>query len=119
IFLLNPKGLMLVTGDPVASQFSVPDAEDGGTTALGGCAAGISGFSLLSDGTVLPCRRLPVSLGNVREDSVREIWATSEVLNSLRDRSRYKGKCASCPRWASCRGCRAIAYAHSGKILSE
>jgi radical SAM protein with 4Fe4S-binding SPASM domain len=119
IFLLNPKGLMLVTGDPVASQFSIPDTEDGGMTALGGCAAGVSGFTLLSDGTVLPCRRLPVSLGNVREDSIREIWATSEVLNSLRDKSMYKGKCAACSRWASCRGCRAIAYAHSGKILSE
>jgi radical SAM protein with 4Fe4S-binding SPASM domain len=49
----------------------------------------------------------------VRKDSFREVWATSEVLEAIRDRSRYQGKCGSCPRWAQCRGCRAIAYAFS------
>lgn len=119
ILSLKPDGLGIVTGDPVAVQARQPAFPDAGATPMGGCAAGLSGLTLLSDGTVVPCRRLPVPLGNIREDSVREIWATSEVLNALRDRDRYSGKCASCTRWSVCRGCRAIAYATSGNILAE
>jgi len=105
--------LKIVTGDPVASNMSTAADDDGGSVALGGCAAGLSGITVMPDGTITPCRRLPVSIGNVRKDSLREIWATSEVLASLRDKSRYKGKCGRCKRWDNCRGCRAIAYAYS------
>ena len=110
---LNPEGLQIVTGDPVASQMSDNDKNDSGSFPTGGCAAGISGFTILPDGTVTPCRRLPISIGNVRKDGLREIWATSRVLESLRDKRSYKGKCGKCHRWAFCRGCRAIAYAYS------
>jgi radical SAM protein with 4Fe4S-binding SPASM domain len=111
IFSLNTGSLKIVTGDPVASQFRRPGGKDeAGSFPSGGCAAGVSGLTILPDGTVTPCRRLPVSLGNIRTDSLREIWSTSEVLNSLRDRSRYEGKCGSCNKWSACRGCRAIAY---------
>lgn len=112
-----PKGfenLQIVTGDPVASQMDEPEPdEDLGSVPLGGCAAGVSGLTLLSDGTVFPCRRLPVSIGNVTRDSLRELWVSSPVLESLRDKSKYQGKCGQCKRWAACRGCRAIAYAAS------
>jgi radical SAM protein with 4Fe4S-binding SPASM domain len=111
IFSLNTGNLKIVTGDPVASQFRSPASkDDAGSFPSGGCAAGVSGLTILPDGTVTPCRRLPVSLGNVRTDSLREIWSTSEVLTSLRDRSRYEGKCGNCNKWSACRGCRAIAY---------
>ena len=86
---------------------------DRGDIPLGGCAAGVSGMTILPDGTLTPCRRLYIPVGNIRKDSFREVWATSEVLEGIRDRSRYKGKCGSCKRWADCRGCRAIAYAFS------
>ena len=57
----------------------------------GGCAAGVSGLTLLPDGTILPCRRLPVPLGNVRRDRLREVWSASPVLDALRDKTRYSG----------------------------
>jgi radical SAM protein with 4Fe4S-binding SPASM domain len=125
IFALPTNGLEIVTGDPVASQMKNGGETDNcGPVATGGCAAGVSGLTLLPDGTITPCRRLPVPIGNVREDSLREIWANSPILEQLRDRSRYKGKCGSCPKWANCRGCRAIAYAHSlsrgdGDLLAD
>ncbi|MCB2184974.1 MAG: radical SAM protein [Deltaproteobacteria bacterium] len=112
---LAPPGLDLVTGDPVAAQAKLPPPpEDLGDTPLGGCAAGVSGLTIMHDGTLLPCRRLPLPLGNLRTDSLREIWAASPLLHALRDRSRYAEPCRSCARWAVCRGCRAIAHAHSG-----
>jgi radical SAM protein with 4Fe4S-binding SPASM domain len=114
IFSLDTGLLKIVTGDPVASQLVMPDVgEDMGDTAVGGCAAGVSGLTILSDGAVTPCRRLNIPIGNVTTDSLRELWAESPVLEALRDRSKYGGKCGTCKRWANCRGCRAIAYAYS------
>jgi radical SAM protein with 4Fe4S-binding SPASM domain len=119
IFGLDTGSLKIVTGDPVASQMrdgmrnGTGLVDDCGSIATSGCAAGISGLTILPDGIVTPCRRLPIPLGNVRQDSLREIWTNSEILEQLRDRSQYKGKCGSCRRWAVCRGCRAIAYAYS------
>jgi radical SAM protein with 4Fe4S-binding SPASM domain len=111
ILSLRPEGLEIVTGDPVASQMNCLSADSSVPTA--GCAAGVSGLTFLPDGTIVPCRRLFVPIGNIREERIREIWATSPVLEALRDRGRYKGKCGQCKRWAGCRGCRAIAYAYS------
>ena len=114
IFSLKTNGLEIVTGDPVASQMlSSSEGNDPIQVPTGGCAAGVSGLTILPDGTITPCRRLHIPIGNVRRDSLREVWITSDVLNSLRDRSKYKGKCGSCSRWNRCRGCRAIAYAYS------
>jgi radical SAM protein with 4Fe4S-binding SPASM domain len=113
LWFLEIKSLELVTGDPLASQMKVHSNGDAGNTAVSGCAAGVSGLTILPNGNVTPCRRLPLSLGNVRKHSLRRIWATSPVLEALRDRSRYKGKCGACSRWGHCRGCRAIAYAFS------
>ena len=110
---LEIRALEVVTGDPVASQMKVPLNGDAGNVAISGCSAGVSGLTILPSGNVTPCRRLPLSLGNVRRDSLREIWAASPILEALRDRSKYRGKCGTCSRWAHCRGCRAIAYAWS------
>lgn len=125
IFSLEIDGLNIVTGDPVASQFRNPAEEDvADPVPSGGCAAGVSGLTVLPDGTITPCRRMPVPIGNVKRDSLREVWATSDVLNALRDKSRYQGKCGSCAKWSACRGCRAIALAYSqargdGSYLAE
>ncbi|HYQ48677.1 MAG TPA: radical SAM protein, partial [Thermodesulfovibrionales bacterium] len=125
IFSVQCEGLEIVTGDPVASQIScVPPDGSAASVASGGCAAGISGLTFLADGTITPCRRLPVPIGNLRTDALREVWATSDVLEMLRDRTRYRNRCGSCRRWSTCRGCRAIAYAWSqasgeGDILAD
>ena len=100
------------TGDPLGSSMK-GGFDDAGDIAFAGCAAGVSGLTLLSDGTIMPCRRLPVPLGNVRTDSLREVWTASPLLNQLRERKEYTGRCGRCRRWAECRGCRAIAYACS------
>ncbi len=106
-------GLEIVTGDPLATQMQIKSDGPSGCAPFAGCSAGVSGLTLLADGTIVPCRRLELPIGNVRTDSLREVWATSELLGRLRDKSNYTGKCGSCERWAACRGCRAIAYACS------
>lgn len=122
---INDDRIIIVTGDPVATQMSLSKddiIEDG--VPFGGCAAGVSGITVLSDGTLVPCRRMHVPIGNIRTDSFREIWASSPVILKLRNKENYSGKCARCTRWSSCRGCRAIAYSLSrfsrnGDMLAE
>lgn len=119
LFSLDIRNLVIVTGDPVATQMKThmktksKRRNRGDSIPHGGCSAGVSGLTVLSDGAIVPCRRLPIPIGNLKSDSLRELWATSPVLEALRDKSRYKGVCGSCGRWDSCRGCRAIAYAYS------
>ncbi|NLF87641.1 radical SAM protein [Candidatus Bathyarchaeota archaeon] len=75
-----------------------------------GCIAGVSYCRILPDGQVTPCPYLPVSVGNMMATPLSHIWANSEVLNTLRDSSKLKGKCGKCDYNSVCGGCRARAY---------
>ena len=108
------KGKVAVTSrDPLAAiadmDVDIPQAE----MPIGGCAAGIFGVTITADGTIMPCRRMDLPIGNIKEVSFRELWAGSPVLWSLRRREDYHGGCGSCRYWAVCRGCRAIALAYA------
>ncbi len=123
LLAVDIRNLEIVTGDPVAAQLLEQKQRKNGKKAdrgrrpkglpAGGCSAGVAGLSFLADGTIVPCRRMPIPIGNLRSDPLREVWAMSPVLQALRDRKRYKGRCGSCEWWEACRGCRAIAYAAS------
>jgi radical SAM protein with 4Fe4S-binding SPASM domain len=110
---LNGPKFAVVSGDPLAGTLrgDVPPVDCGLT--LSGCSAGFSGVTIASDGAVMPCRRIGISVGNLKRKSLRDIWATSRTLWRLRDRESYKGECGRCSLWPSCRGCRAVAYAWS------
>lgn len=87
---------------------------------LGGmCSIGIDSLTILPDSTVLPCRRLPIPIGNLRKDSIFKIWYTSDLLWEIRDKNNLKGKCNGCELIPRCSGCRAIAYALTGDYLAE
>ena len=74
IFSEDTGNLEIVTGDPVAAQINTVGDTDAGNTLAGGCAAGLSGLTILPDGTLVPCRRLHIPIGNIRKDSFREVW---------------------------------------------
>jgi radical SAM protein with 4Fe4S-binding SPASM domain len=82
-----------------------------------GCHAGIFYFSLRPNGDVYPCTFLPVTAGNIREQSLTSIWCNSGILNELRERSLLKGQCGRCEYRGTCGGCRGRAYACSGDYL--
>jgi len=83
------------------------------------CGAGIRYGTILYDGTVFPCMLLPIPLGNVKKQSFTEIWKNSPVLNTLRDSSNLKGKCAKCKFKEICRGARCRAYVKTGDFMVE
>ena len=83
------------------------------------CSAGKSSLDILPDGTILPCRRLPIALGNILKDNIYEIWFNSDVLWNLRNPSNLKGKCSGCEYLDRCGGCRAMSLAVSDDYLAE
>jgi len=83
------------------------------------CSIGIDSLTILPDATVLPCRRLPIPIGNLQNDSIFKIWYTSELLWKIRNKNNLRGKCNECDLIPRCSGCRAIAYAVTGDYLAE
>jgi radical SAM protein with 4Fe4S-binding SPASM domain len=62
---------------------------------------------------------LQVKLGNVRKQSIREIWDNSPILAKLQSRGLLKGTCGKCEYRDQCGGCRGRAYEETGDILAE
>ncbi len=83
------------------------------------CSVGLDGLCILPDATVLACRRLPIPIGNLKEDSIEKIWFTSDLLWEIREKQNLKGKCNSCESVYQCSGCRAMAYAITGDFLES
>jgi radical SAM protein with 4Fe4S-binding SPASM domain len=84
-----------------------------------GCPAGIQYFSLRPNGDVYPCPFLQLKTGNVREQSLSNIWYSSEILANLRNRNLLKGKCNKCSYREICGGCRAKAWLKEGDYLAS
>ncbi|MCM8803566.1 MAG: radical SAM protein [Candidatus Omnitrophica bacterium] len=82
------------------------------------CIVGKCGIALMPDGTVFPCRRFPLSIGNLLEEKLTDIWQNSEILNKIRDRNFLKGKCKNC-KITKCTGCRALVYSLYNDFLKE
>lgn len=85
----------------------------------GACSVGFTSICIMPDGTLYPCRKLPIPLGNILKRPFRDIWINSEVLNDIRDKNNLKGYCGNCSLSYKCKGCRAVAYAVSGDYLND
>ena len=111
-----------INGSPVRillyrPLFNLVGCDDPTVGAL--CSAGNNALTIMPDGTVYPCRRLPIPIGNVLADGLYKIWYGSDVLWTLRDPKNLKGKCHDCESLTQCRGCRAMAYFTTGDYMAE
>ncbi len=70
-------------------------------------------------GDVSPSGFLPLPRGNVREQSILDIYRNDIVFQILRDPNRLRGKCGECPFRAICGGSRSRAYAFTGDYLAQ
>jgi radical SAM protein with 4Fe4S-binding SPASM domain len=82
-----------------------------------GCIAGLSYCRIYPTGEVTPCPYLPIKLGNIRKRLFKDIWLNSEILKTLRDFNKLKGKCGICEYRNICGGCRARAYGLTSNFL--
>jgi radical SAM protein len=78
------------------------------------------GFVFISHtGEVYPSGFLPLSAGNIRRESMADIYRNCPLFLSLRDVSQLKGKCGRCEFQDVCGGSRARAFALTGDPLAE
>ena len=88
------------------------------TDFIGGCGAGRIYCAVQPNGLVTPCVFIPIVVGDLRKQSLNEIWRHSPVLDDLRDRGKLKGRCGRCQFKYVCGGCRARAYAYYQDYLT-
>ncbi len=78
-----------------------------------GCSAGYDCLTPMPNGDVLPCRRLPIKVGNVKEKTLFEIWYESNILWKLRNLKNFSETCRNCNFWRDCKGgARCVAYGY-------
>lgn len=78
------------------------------------CGAGRNLLAILANGDVMPCRRLPLVVGNVLEQELGELIGSSPVLRQLR-MSSFPDECAGCERLFSCYGgAKCVTYGQTG-----
>ena len=70
-------------------------------------------------GEVMPSGFLPLSVGNVKERSLVELYRDDPLMRSLRDPDGFKGRCGVCEFHDWCGGSRARAYAWTGDPLES
>lgn len=70
-------------------------------------------------GDVTPSGFLPVTVGNVKERSLVELYRDEPLMRSLRDPDQFKGRCGVCEYHDWCGGSRARAYAWTGDPLES
>lgn len=75
------------------------------------------GVTVSAYGDLVSCAASQVSVGNVREKSLRELW-NDPFLRKIRHMDELiEGKCRACQ--IDCTGCRAEAFAFTGNVFAE
>ena len=74
-----------------------------------------------TNGDVKPCSFAPMSLGNVNDRNLGEIWdevLTSPLLSQLRNPETRTGSCRDCEYLVDCKGCRSRTHVLTGDWLA-
>lgn len=96
----KPIGVQMQTGAITRSPKGVNEAK---------------GFVFISHiGEVYPSGFLPLKAGNVKLESLVDLYRTSDIFRRLRDSSNLKGKCGVCEYRELCGGSRSRAWAALG-----
>jgi len=103
---------------PSYQAFQITFDEDGAELLGAPCIIGRDGLCIMPEGSVFPCRRFPIPIGNLMNESLKEIWESSSLLDQLRKKKNLKGRCGKC-EIEDCRGCRSLALALTADPLAE
>jgi radical SAM protein with 4Fe4S-binding SPASM domain len=82
------------------------------------CPCGVQYCRITPEGKVTPCPYMPVSSGDLRQQSFSDVWSNASLFQALRG-GTLGGKCGRCEYRGLCGGCRARAFARTGDPLGE
>ncbi len=76
------------------------------------CTAGRSLITVMPNGDLYPCRRMPITVGNLYKTSLVDLYDHSVVFRQLRDQKIIPKGCAACLHKSTCQGgLKCLAYA--------
>jgi len=78
-----------------------------------GCHCACCHMTILPNGDVFACRRFESKVGNVFEESLKEIFVVKEEI--YRNFDKFE-KCSKCELRGFCRGCPAVTYGTTGNF---
>ena len=126
----TPFDIKTTAGQPfyrVKKQFEAKQAKQ--DTDAGGRPSSLRAAGKINDGKgiafishvgdINPSGFLPVYCGNVREDSLAEIYRNHDLFTCLREPRYYDGKCSVCDFNDVCGGSRSRTYALTGDPLAS
>ncbi|MBQ5995018.1 MAG: radical SAM protein [Clostridia bacterium] len=83
------------------------------------CHAGKDMVTVLADGSVMPCRRLPFVVGNIFTDELEDILSSSDTVKELRN-APIPEECLGCEHSEICRGgAKCVTYGQTGRLFAK
>ena len=105
------KGLEISLDDPIIASLGQRTETD---SLVKGSVCGKLSLNIKTNGDITPCGFIPITIGNIVTDELKEVWDNSSVLDRMRNK-KPTGKCASCSSYEDCLGgCSARALALTG-----
>ncbi|MBI5409455.1 MAG: GeoRSP system radical SAM/SPASM protein [Nitrospirae bacterium] len=81
-----------------------------------GSICGKLSVNIKANGDITPCGFIPMVIGSIIKDDLRDLWKNSPVLEKMRNKIP-KGKCVTCGHYTDCLGgCTARAIALTGDM---
>ncbi len=79
------------------------------------CTAGDTLLTILANGDLVPCRRMPLVVGNVMRSDLADLYFGADLFRQLRAVTRISPECTQCRHALTCRGgLRCLSYAVHG-----
>lgn len=79
------------------------------------CTAGDTLLTVMPNGDLFPCRRMPVCMGNLFETDLSTLYEKSTLLKRLRHQKEFDDQCENCRFRNDCRGgLKCLSYALTG-----
>ena len=108
------KVLDISLDDPIIALLGARDT----ASMVKGSVCGKLSLNIKSNGDITPCGFIPVVIGNIARDDLRQVWRDSDVLEKMRNK-KPTGKCSGCSKYEDCLGgCTARALALTGDMNS-
>jgi len=84
------------------------------------CSAGDSLLTIQANGDVYPCRRMPIWVGNVLQQTLKDIYISNSDLQTLRSPLSTDNECSPCLFKHHCKGgLKCLSYATTGTYTTK
>ena len=81
------------------------------------CGAGSTSIAINCVGDVVPCVVFPKCMGNIRENTIKNIWKNNKEWDSIRNFKKNDFLlCNTCEKQNRCLRCPAVSLSESGKL---